>query len=409
METKTEIADIRETKTEITGKPSGIGGLGTASYRTATPKMKRSHWVVFLVVCFLLGLLVFATALHVIGTDTSKARIINAPAAVETVPVRRQTLEEVIGGSGAVEQLNTVQLTAQLDAQVLEVPVKEGDLVKKGDLLVRCDDRLIQATIQANRDYVEAGRIKIRDQTRQVDRYTALQNKNMGTQLDLEKSEMALADAREAFAKSTLSLRQAEIDLEHVKMQSPIDGIVLERLVNPGEWTKPGQLVIKLGSLNTVLMAPKLTEDKMHSVELGLPAETSFPAFPGAVFPGKVFKIDPNIDPLTRTFTAYVEINNPDLRLKPGLSGFARIRRTAKDALVVPSIAVMDPSGEQPVVYVVNDSNRANLRKVRSGIIANGLTEITSGLKEGEKVVAVGQLNLKENDKVHTTSRSIFK
>jgi hypothetical protein len=69
----------------------------------------------------------------------------------------------------------------------------------------------------------------------------------------------------------------------------------------------------------------------------------------------------------------------------------------------------MDPSGEQPVIYVVNDSNRANLRKVSSGVVANGLTEITSGLKEGERVVIVGQLNLKENDKVHTTSRSIFK
>jgi membrane fusion protein (multidrug efflux system) len=409
METKTEIADIRETKTEIRTKPPDIGRLGPSPFRTPTSKVKRSHWVVFLVVCLLLGLLVFATALHVIGTDTGKARAVNAPSAVETVPVRRQTLEDVIGGSGAVEQLTTVQLTAQLDAQVLEVPVKEGDLVKKGDLLVRCDDRLIEATIRANLDYVEASKIKIRDQTRQVDRYTALQNKKMGTAVDLEKSEMGLADAREALAKNTLSLRQAEIDLEHVKMKSPIDGIVLERLVNPGEWTRPGQLVLKLGSLNTVLMAPKLTEDKMHSVELGLPAETSFPAFPGAVFRGKVFKIDPNIDPLTRTFTAYVEINNPDLRLKPGLSGFARIRRTAKDALVVPSIAVMDPSGEQPLVYVVNDSNRANLRKVRSGIVANGLAEIVSGLKEGEKVVTVGQLSLKENDKVHTTSRSIFK
>src|SRR6266550_6006581 len=406
METKTEIADIRETKTEIRTKPSDIGRLGTSSFRTATPKIKRSHWVVFLVVCFLLGLLVFATALHVIGTDTSKARAVNAPAAVETVPVRRQMLEDVIGGSGAVEQSSTVQLTAQLDAQVLEVRVKVGDLLKKGDLLVRCDDRLIEATIQANRDYVEANRIKIRDQTRQVDRYTALQSKKMGTQVDLEKSEMALADAREAFAKATLSLRQAELDLEHVKMQSPIDGIVLERLVNPGEWTKPGQLVLKLGALNTVLMAAKLTEDKMHSVELGLPAETSFPAFPGAVFRGKVFKIDPNIDPLTRTFTAYVEINNPDFRLKPGLSGFARIHRTAKDVPAVPSVAIINPSGDQASVFVVDSRGHANLRRVGLGLVANALTEVTSGLIEGERVVAVGQLYLKENDKVHFTSKS---
>jgi RND family efflux transporter MFP subunit len=371
--------------------------------------MKRSHWVVFLVVCFLLGLLVFATALHVIDTTTSKARAVNAPAPVETVPVRRQTLEEVIGGSGAVEQAETVNLSTQLTAQVLEVPVKIGDLIKKGDLLVRWDDRLIKASVRANREYVDANDIKIRDTTRQVARYTALQNKNMGTAVDLEKSEMALADAKEALAKATVSLQQAEIDLEHVKQTSPLDGIVLERLVNPSEFTKPGQVIMKLGILNTVLMAAKITEEKMHSVQLGLSAEISFPAFPSEVFKGKVVKIDPNIDPLTRTFTTYVKIENPDFRLKPGLSGFARIRRTAKDVLAVPSIAIMNPSGEQHSVFVVDGTNHANLRKVRPGIVVDAMTEITNGLKEGEKVVTVGQFYLKENDKVHSTSRSIFK
>ncbi len=370
--------------------------------------MKRSHWIIFLVICFLLGFLVFETIIHVVNTNTGIARKVNAPAPVETVPVKRQTLDEVIGGSGAVEQAETVQLTTQIPAQVLEVPVKIGDLVKKGNLLVRWDDRLIQATLQANRDYVDADNIKIRDQTRQVERYTALQKKNMGTPLELEKSEMALADAKEALAKATLSLRQAEIDLEHVKLTSPLDGIVLERLVNPGETTHHDQIVMKLGSLNTVLMAAKIGEDRLHSVQLHLPAETSFPAFPGEVFQGQVVKIDPNIDPITRTFTTYVEIKNPDLRLKPGLSGFARIRRTAKDVLAIPSIALMNPSGEEPSVFVVNDSGHANLRKIHPGIVVEAMTEITSGLKEGEKVVTVGQLYLKENDKVHTTSRSIF-
>jgi RND family efflux transporter MFP subunit len=371
--------------------------------------MKRSHWIVFIVICFLLGLLVCATAVHVFRTDTKKARLINATTPVETVPVRRQTLEEVIGGSGTVEQSSTVQLTARVTAEILEVRVKVGDVVKKGDLLIRWDDRLIQATLDANRKYVESSNVKIRDETRQVERYTALQKQSMGTPLDLEKSEMALADAQEALAKATLSLRQAEIDLEHTQMKAPIDGIILERLVNPGESTKPDQVALKLGALNTVLMAPKLTEEKMHSLQLGLTAETSFPAFPGDVFPGKVVKIDPNIDPLTRTFTAYIEINNPELLLKPGLSGFARIRRVAKEALVVPSIAVINPSGEQPAVYLVDQSKRANLHNVRSGMVVNGMTEIVSGLKEGETVVTVGQLYLKENDKIHTTERSIKK
>jgi len=424
METKTEIADIRETKTEVADKPSDTGSLGTSSFRaatskmrsrdtssfrTATSKMKPSHWVIFIVISVLLGFLVLYTILHVINTTTSKARAVHAPSPVETVPVRRQTLEEVIGGSGAVEQAETVNLITQLNAQVLEVPVKIGDLIKKGDLLVRWDDRLIKATVQANREYVEADNIKIRNETRQVERYSTLQNKNMGTAVDLEKYEMALADAKIDLAKSTVSLQQAEIDLEHVKQTSPLDGIVLERLVNPNEFTKPGQVIMKLGTLNTVLMAAKITEEKMHSVQLGLPAETSFPAFPSEIFKGTVVKIDPNIDPTTRTFTTYVKIENPDFRLKPGLSGFARIRRTAKDVLAVPSIAIMNPSGEQDSVFVVDGTNHANLRKVHPGIVVDAMTEITNGLKEGEKVVTVGQFYLKENDKVHTTSRSIFK
>src|SRR5438128_1754616 len=375
-------------------------------HQTPEKRMKRSHWIILLVICFLLGLLVFKTVLHMINTDTKKARIIHAPTPVETVPVRRQTLEEVIGGSGMVEQFDTVLLTTQISARVLEVPVKIGDIVKKGDLLARWDDRLIQATLEANRQFVETSKIKIKSEARQVERYTTLEQNHMGTPLDLEKAEIALADAREELAKATLGLRQAEIGLEHVQTRSPIDGIVLERLVNPGETTHTDQVVIKLGVLETVLMAAKVTEEKIHSVQLGLAAEISFPAFPAETFQGKVFKIDPNIDPVTRTFTSYVEINNSDLRLKPGLSGFARIHRIAKDVLAVPSVAIINPSGDQASVFVVDNSGHANLHNVGLGIVVNAMTEVTAGLKEGEKVVTVGQLYLQENDKVRSTSKS---
>jgi RND family efflux transporter MFP subunit len=382
------------------------GPLSTRRQEFGVPRPKRSHWIVFLVVCCLLGLLVFKTVLHLVQTDTGKARIVRAPSPVETVPVRRQTLEEVIGGSGTVMQFNTVQLTTQLTARVLEVPVWIGDIVKKGDLLVRWDDRLIQASLEANRQYVETSKIKIKNETRQVERYTALAKQNMGTPLDLEKAQIALADAQEQLAKATMGLREAEIALERVRMKSPIDGIVLERLVNPDEITHNDQIVMKLGAIDTVLMAAKITEEKIHSVQLGLPAEVTFPAFPTETFQGSVFKIDPNTDPVTRTFTAYIQINNPDHRLKPGLSGFAHIHRTAKDVNTVPSVAIVNPSGDQASVYVVDRSGHAIPRKVTLGIVANAMTEVRSGVSEGEKVVTVGQLYLKDNDKVRATPRS---
>ena len=401
--------------------------LSTRRQEFAAPPPKRFYWIVFAVVCCLLGFLVFKTVLHLISTDTRKARIVHAPSPVESVPVRRQTLEEVIGGSGTVQQFNTVQLTTQITARVLEVPVWIGDIVKKGDLLVRWDDRLIQATLDANRQFVETSNIKIKNETRQVERYTALEKQHMGTPLDLEKAEIALADAYEQLAKATMGLREAEIALERVQMRAPIEGIVLERLVNPDEITHNDQIVMKLGAIDTVLMAAKVTEEKIHSVQLGLPAEVTFPAFPAETFQGNVFKIDPNIDPVTRTFTVYIQIENrpyikaakeiyevpltlraEDYRLKPGLSGFAHIRRTAKDVTAVPSVAILNPSGDQASVFVVDRSGHVTTRKVHLGIVANAMTEVTSGLNEGEKVVTVGQLYLKENDKVHSTSKSVF-
>ena len=95
---------------------------GSFARQTSTPQMKRSHWIIFFAICFILGLLVFLTIIHVIDTTPSKARLVHAPAPVETVPVRRQDLNEVIGGSGAIEQAQTVQLTGQVTAQVLAGP-----------------------------------------------------------------------------------------------------------------------------------------------------------------------------------------------------------------------------------------------------------------------------------------------
>src|SRR5207245_3814793 len=125
---KTEAAD----KPSDTGKPDASSVQPGVSKRrnlaspshTAGPKMKRWHWTVFVVICVLLGFLVFYTILHVIGTTTSMARRVHAPYPVETVPVRRQTLDEVIGGSGAMEQAETVNLITQLHSTRLAVPVQ---------------------------------------------------------------------------------------------------------------------------------------------------------------------------------------------------------------------------------------------------------------------------------------------
>ena len=105
-----------DTKNKLADEPTRFRDGGAFARQTSTPQMRRSHWIIFFAICLILGLLVFFTIIHVINTTPSKARLVHAPAPVETVPVRRQDLNEVIGGSGSIEQAQTVQLTGQVNA-----------------------------------------------------------------------------------------------------------------------------------------------------------------------------------------------------------------------------------------------------------------------------------------------------
>jgi len=147
-----------------------------------------------------------------------------------------------------------------------------------------------------------------------------------------------------------------------------------------------------------VLLIAQVAEERVYSVSLDLPCEVGFDSYPGEVFKGVVAKIDPTTTPTNHAFPALIRIPNPELRLKPGLTGFARIFHQ-KMTLAVPSVAVMNPVGDHATLFIISDDWRAHLRDVRTGIVAGGYTEILFGLNENERVVTVGELWLQDNDK----------
>jgi multidrug efflux pump subunit AcrA (membrane-fusion protein) len=127
--------------------------------------------------------------------------------------------------------------------------------------------------------------------------------------------------------------------------------------------------------------------------------DVSTDGFPGVIFKGKVVKIGGNVNDTTRTFPVYISIPNEDVRLIPGITGYARLENQ-KMGLAVPSTAVIDPVGDHATVFVIDSNNRAHARVVRRGLMADGLTELLDGVQEGEQVVTVGMLELHDNDRV---------
>ncbi|MBV9128652.1 MAG: efflux RND transporter periplasmic adaptor subunit [Verrucomicrobia bacterium] len=370
---------------------------------TPPPRVRILPWILVALGCVVLGVLGFKVIVHERNTDQQKARTLRGPIPVEVAPARIAAIEEVVGGSGQIVQYTTVNVTARLPARIVELPVNIGVFVKAGDLIARFDDRVPKATVAANRELLEASRTKAKNYETQLKRLTALQERHMAADYDVETAESNLATAKQTIAAAQQALAQAEVDLEYTVLKSPVNGIVIDRPANLGETAKLDETIAVIGEIDNVYLKAIIGEEKIGSINLNMAAEASFDAYPGEVFKGTVEKIDPQTNPLTHAFATYIKIPNPGWRLKPGLTGFARLSLSRR-ALTVPSTAVLNPVGDHPSVFVIDSAKRAHQRAVRIGKISGALTEILDGLQEGETIVVTGQMYVLENDEVRVNA-----
>jgi membrane fusion protein, multidrug efflux system len=368
--------------------------------------MRKKLVLAFLILLgALAAVLTIQSGLHMVRTFPEKARLVNAAMPVEMTAAAIVKMDEVIGATGEVQQISTVSLTSNINSRILEIAVDLGAIVQKGDLLIRWDKRLFEAVRKSAVQRVQNADVQMKHALQQLQRLKTLRDEGMGSALEVEEAEVAVSNARFEQAGAEEDLMRANLNLEHTTLVSPVGGVVLGRLANPGENTTVDQPLLTIGELDNVLMVAHVGEEKIGSVYLGQKAEVSFDAYAGERFEGQVVKIDPKTDTDTRSFKTFIKISNPDLRLKPGLTGFAKLfRRTS--SLAIPSIALMNPAGDHSTVFVVGPEGRAQLRKVKVGMVSKGLTEIMEGLEMGETVVTVGQLYLREDDRVNSEAYS---
>jgi len=218
--------------------------------------------------------------------------------------------------------------------------------------------------------------------------------------LELEKAKAVLDEARFQYKQAEEKLLRAKKDLQAATVVAPVAGIVMDRQINPGETPRISQPLFTIGQIDQILVEAQVSEDRISDVHVKQAATVTFTAFPRDTFEGEIMKIKPVIDSKTRTFLVYAKVTNPELKLKPGLSSFVRIKKE-HHGLAVPSISLINPTGlRESTVFVVGEGVVARLRKVQVGVIADGMTQIVHGLAPGELVVTVGQVYLRDADQV---------
>jgi RND family efflux transporter MFP subunit len=349
--------------------------------------------------CLSLAVTLFFVISHMIKTDPSKARLVKGSMPVNLVSAKMEDLNYIIGATGQTQEFEKVSLTAKVDQPVDAVNVKIGDMVQKGQVLVKFQEKVLKAILEQSKSALSKTKTDLHYSKLNYQRLLSLYNQNLIAKVELEEADQKVKLAEYGYSTAVRELEKATQDLNYATVRSPCAGIVLEKRITLGEIPRLEEPLISIGIIDNIFMLAKVAEEKISYVHLKMDAEVLFDSFPNDPIKGEITKIDPNTDPKTRTFIAYIEIPNQDFKLTPGLTGFARII-FHKKSLVVPSISVINPVGENATVFRVGADSIVHIKRVKIGLSSGGLTEVIEGLNEGEKVAFAGVQALREGDRV---------
>jgi multidrug efflux pump subunit AcrA (membrane-fusion protein) len=364
--------------------------------------------------------------------------------AVDVAVASTEALEESLEYTGTTQPVREVSLRSQAEGRLLNLNVDAGDGVRRGQILARLDDALLvtavseaDAELAALRSEVaraeaqvgnaqaraEQARLELKQAEADATRLQRLAAAGAISEQEAELAQTAAATARAnlnsalkqigteeqavAAAKGRVAAQQATVAQNRERqsyalLASPINGVVLERVTEPGNLVTPGSEVLKLGDFSQVKVVVPVSELELADIRIGQAVTVRLDAFANETFPGKVTRISPAADPVARQVPVEVTIPNSNNRIGSGLLARVSFAESGSTPVVVPQTALQGEQETATVFVVTGNGNEATVtaRAVQIGDRANGKVEILSGLQPGERFVARSARPLQDGDSV---------
>ena len=298
------------------------------------------------------------------------------------------------------------KISSPLQGRVVEVRAHLGDRVKAGAVLLVVDSPDIA---QAYSEFVKEDS-ELQYATRSHELAKDLYSNKALPLKDLKQAENELVKARAEFRRAKERLLSLRIPAEEVnkpldkqqitsrfEMKSPLTGIVVERMVTPGQSVggDANQVLFTVADLDMLQVVADVYERDLALVKEGQFAKVKVEAYPDVDFPATVAAVGDVVDPASRTIKLRAWVNNPDHRLKPEM--FARLHIQVGDStriLVVPKEAVLESDGKQ-FVFVVEEANRYIKREVKVANFTPDQMRVLDGLTPGQRIVTKGAVLIK--------------
>jgi membrane fusion protein, multidrug efflux system len=388
--------------------PETVPGEPPSPAKPASPRRR--------IVGFLIGLLVIIGlaygAYRVLAPSAQPSRAEHAASASQSVGVETigtGDIRIIDDGLGAVTPLQTVTVRTQINGQLTQVAFQEGQMVKKGDFLAQIDQRPYQLLEQQYAGQLVHDQGLLEQAKMDLARYQTLVNQNSIARQQAEDQVYVVKQY-----EGSVQLDQAEIDQEKLNILychivSPVTGRVGLRLVDPGNYVQTTDTtgLAVLTQLQPISIIFSLPEDNIPDVTaqtnagVVLTATAYDRANVTELGTGKMTALDNEIDTTTGMVKFRAEFPNPDNALFP--NQFVNVRllvRTLKNVVTAP-IAAIQRGAPGTYVYIVNPDSTVSVRPVTLGPSDNGMYQILSGLKPGDRVVTDGTDRL--SDGAHVT------
>ncbi len=314
------------------------------------------------------------------------------PIPVETTKPVRGDVDATYSGTAPIEAFAEANVIAKVEGEVRHILVEEGDTVGKRQILARLDgDRL--------RLELNETQARLRKMQRDFERNEELTETGLISEGDFERIKFDL-EALQA------SYNLASLELDYTQIRAPIDGVVSERFIKIGNTINKGDSIFRVTSLDPLVAYLHVPEREYRQITTGQPVRIQIDALGGDPIQANVTRVSPVVDPATGTFKITIEISNDQRRIKPGMFGRMAITYdTHENALQVPRSAIIESATAMNVM--VEEDGIAIRKTVQTGFSFNGMIEITDGLVDGENVITVGHVGLKNDATVNVINRPV--
>jgi RND family efflux transporter MFP subunit len=283
---------------------------------------------------------------------------------------------------GSIQSESRTNIASRIVANVIEMKASAGSKVKAGDVLVILDSVAPKARVEQAREMLRSAEANRSLAQTELDRVSTLRQTGAVSQNQIDEWETKLALAKSDVSRSEQAIREAEVGLADAELKAPFDGVVIDRLAEPGDQAYPGRPLLTMYDPNRLRLEASVREAYMGRLQPGQKISVFIDSI-AQERPGEVQQIVPATDPTSRSFLVKVHLNDPT-GLYPGMYARMRVPLGTESRLEIPQ-SIVRRVGQLTFVEVL-DNGHVDRRAVRLGRTSGDNVEVLAGLSEGERL-----------------------